>query len=285
MFKIGEFSKITQVAGSQLRYYDEIGLLKPAKIDEWTGYRYYSAQQIPRLNRILALKDLGLSLEQVRRMLDDDISSEEIRGMFALRKAQIEQSLQEEILRLQQIEARLNQIDEGEMPDDYEIIVKSIPTLPYLSLRERMPSFDVARMILLEMTRAIASSQQRKNTGHLTVLMHEEMFGADSIDLEMGFVLHENVETAVSVSDTRTLTVTQLPAVETMVTAVRMGFPQTSHNCRAALATWVESNGYEFSGLGREVFIVPPVPGREEETVMEIQYPIQKVEDSQLLLT
>lgn len=77
MFKIGEFSKITQVAGSQLRYYDEIGLLNPAKIDEWTGYRYYSAQQIPRLNRILALKDLGLSLDQVRRMLDDDVSTEE----------------------------------------------------------------------------------------------------------------------------------------------------------------------------------------------------------------
>lgn len=44
MFKIGEYSKITQVSGGQLRYYDEIGLLKPAKIDEWTGYRYYSAR-------------------------------------------------------------------------------------------------------------------------------------------------------------------------------------------------------------------------------------------------
>lgn len=285
MFKIGEFSKITQVPGSQLRYYDEIDLLKPAKIDEWTGYRYYSAQQIPRLNRILALKDLGLTLEQVKRMLDDEIPSDEIRGMFALRKAQIEQSLQEEIMRLQQIEARLTQIDEGSIPDDYEIIIKSLPAMPYLSLRETVPSFDAAGIILLQMMRSITSSAQRKNTGPLTVLMHEEMYGTEPIDLEMGFTLNEHDETAVSLTEERTLTVRTLPPVDTMVTAVRVGMPTTSHQCRAALATWVEGNGYEFDGNGRELFIVPPRPGKEDETVMEIQYPIKKTDSQTRTLT
>ncbi len=65
MFKIGDFSKLSLVSVKTLRYYDELGLLKPARVDEFTGYRYYSASQMPRLNRILALKDLGLSLEQV----------------------------------------------------------------------------------------------------------------------------------------------------------------------------------------------------------------------------
>lgn len=285
MFKIGEFSKITQVAGSQLRYYDEIGLLNPAKIDEWTGYRYYSAQQIPRLNRILALKDLGLSLDQVRRMLDDDVSTEEIRGMFALRKAQIEQSLQEEVARLQQIDARLSQIEEGVIPDDYEIIVKPIPEIPYLGLREAVSSFDVARMLLLQIMRAISTSAQQKNLGHVTVIMHEEMFGTAPIDLEIGFALNEENDTAVSLTQNRSLTFRHLPAVETMVTAVRIGLPQTSHQCRAAVATWVEANGYEFAGIGREVFIVPPMPGREAETVMELQYPIQKIDTPPLYLT
>jgi len=63
MFKIGEFSKLSQVTVKTLRYYDEIGLLKPAEVDRFTSYRYYSVDQLPRLNRILALKDLGLSLE------------------------------------------------------------------------------------------------------------------------------------------------------------------------------------------------------------------------------
>lgn len=144
MFRIGEFSKIAQVSGSQLRYYDEIGLPKPSRIDEFTGYRYYSARQLPWLNRILALKDLGLSLDQIRRMLDEDVSAEEIRGMYTLKKAQIEQSVGDELSRLQNIESRLRQIDEGELPEDTEIVLKSIPEQPYLSLREIVSTFDEA---------------------------------------------------------------------------------------------------------------------------------------------
>ncbi|MFQ5433287.1 MAG: helix-turn-helix domain-containing protein, partial [Anaerolineae bacterium] len=146
MFRIGEFSKIAQVSVSQLRYYDEIGLLKAAKIDEWTGYRYYSARQLPHLNRILALKELGLSLDQIRRMVSDEISTEEIRGMFALKKAQAEQAVRDELLRLQQIEVRLQQIEDGASFGNYDIVVKSLPEQPYLSLREMCASFDAASL-------------------------------------------------------------------------------------------------------------------------------------------
>ncbi|MBC7811584.1 MAG: MerR family DNA-binding transcriptional regulator, partial [Burkholderiales bacterium] len=61
MFKIGDFSKISQVSARMLRHYDDIDLFKPAHIDPFTGYRYYTVDQLPRLNRLLALKDLGLS--------------------------------------------------------------------------------------------------------------------------------------------------------------------------------------------------------------------------------
>ena len=61
MFKIGDFSKLSRVSVKTLRYYDELGLLKPANVDDFTGYRYYVIDQMPRLNRILALKDLGFS--------------------------------------------------------------------------------------------------------------------------------------------------------------------------------------------------------------------------------
>jgi DNA-binding transcriptional MerR regulator len=90
MFRIGEFSKIAQVSGRLLRYYDELGLLKPVRIDRETGYRYYSVEQLPRLNRILALKELGLTLDQIARLLEGSISTDEIRGMLIMKKAQIE---------------------------------------------------------------------------------------------------------------------------------------------------------------------------------------------------
>ena len=70
MFRIGEFAQIAQVSGRQLRFYDQLGLLQPAHIDAQTGYRYYSIRQLPRLNGILALKELGLSLEQIGPLLE-----------------------------------------------------------------------------------------------------------------------------------------------------------------------------------------------------------------------
>ena len=84
MLKVGDFSRLSLVSIKALRYYDELGLLKPARVDEFTGYRYYTAEQLPRLNRILALKDLGLSLEQIGVLLNKGVSSEELRGMLRL---------------------------------------------------------------------------------------------------------------------------------------------------------------------------------------------------------
>ena len=284
MFRIGEFSKIAQVSGSQLRYYDEIGLLKPAKIDEWTGYRYYSAEQLPELNRILALKELGLTLDQIQRMLDDDVSVDELRGMFALKKSQIEQSVQEELMRLRHIDARLQQIEEAGSISNYDIVVKSVPALPYISLRETFPSFNAARAIISEMTRVLPDTVGRKNLGHLTALMHSEMFESKDIDLELGFTAKEEMDSIVTLPSGRKMTFRWLPAVETMVTSIKVGIPQMAFPCRAAIATWIETNGYHSAGGGREVFLVPPRAGKEDQTVLELQYPVMRQNDLQPLL-
>jgi DNA-binding transcriptional MerR regulator len=149
MFRIGEFSKIGQVPGSLLRYYDQIGLLKPAHIDRWTGYRYYSARQLPRLHRILALKELGLTLDQIARLVDEEVSTAEIRGMLILKKAQTEQIVHEEQARLRQIDARLQQIDASDQ-SAFDIVLKQVPAQRYLSLRDVLPNADAALAIMRE---------------------------------------------------------------------------------------------------------------------------------------
>src|SRR5512147_3281105 len=111
MFKIGDFSRLTQVSIKTLRYYDEIGLLKPAQIDRFTNYRYYTIEQLPRLNRILALKDLGLSLDQIGDLLKRDLPADQLRGMLMLRQAEIEQEMQAMHLQMRRVEARLKQIE------------------------------------------------------------------------------------------------------------------------------------------------------------------------------
>jgi DNA-binding transcriptional MerR regulator len=85
MFSIGEFARLGGVSARTLRHYDEIGLLRPATVDPDSGYRGYAAPQLGQLNRIMALKELGLSLTQVRVLLSG-VTLDELRGMLALRR-------------------------------------------------------------------------------------------------------------------------------------------------------------------------------------------------------
>jgi DNA-binding transcriptional MerR regulator len=89
MFNSGEFARLGGVSAMTLRHYDEIGLLRPATVDPDTGYHGYSAAQLGQLTRIMALKDLGLSLPQVRRLIDG-ITLDELHGMLTLRRVQLE---------------------------------------------------------------------------------------------------------------------------------------------------------------------------------------------------
>jgi DNA-binding transcriptional MerR regulator len=91
--KIGDFSKIGQVTVRMLRHYDELGLLKPAYVDRLTDYRYYSIEQLPKLNRLLALKDLGFSLVQIAALLNDDLPALQLRGMFLMKRAEAEREV------------------------------------------------------------------------------------------------------------------------------------------------------------------------------------------------
>ena len=127
MLKIGEFAWLSQVTVETLRHYDRLDLLKPVRLDPFTGYRYYTLDQLPRLNRILALKDLGLSLEEIARMLDQQVKPDEIRSILESQQAELEREVQEAQRRLTRVEARLKQIDmEGKMPE-HEVLLKPVP--------------------------------------------------------------------------------------------------------------------------------------------------------------
>jgi DNA-binding transcriptional MerR regulator len=96
MLKIGEFSRLSQVTVKTLHHYDDLGLLRPAHIDQFTGYRCYTVEQLSKFHRIMALKELGLSLEQIGLLFEGEVSNEQIRGMLRLKQAEIQQQLGEE---------------------------------------------------------------------------------------------------------------------------------------------------------------------------------------------
>ena len=118
MLKVGDFSKLANVTVKALRHYDSLGLLKPVWIDRFSGYRYYNLDQLPRLNRILALKDMGFTLEQIGSMLDASLSADALRRIFDQKQQELQQRLQDEQERLNRVAERLRQIElEGRLPD------------------------------------------------------------------------------------------------------------------------------------------------------------------------
>src|SRR5215216_6104763 len=135
MFKIGEFSKLVRVPTATLRYYDQVGLLKPIEVDRFTGYRYYSVSQLPRLNRILALRGLGFSLEQIGEVLAEGLTPEQMRGMLRLRHAQIRQQLDDMQGQLVEVEVRLQQIEHEEAVPTYDVMLKEVEPLLIASIR------------------------------------------------------------------------------------------------------------------------------------------------------
>src|SRR5262245_65879140 len=126
MLNIGDFARHGRVSVRMLRHYDAIGLLRPANVDPHSGYRGYEVAQLSRLNRVVALKDLGFTLEQVASIIDDKVGIDELRGMLRLRRAELENQLGADRARLAAIEARLRSIEtEGAMPTD-DVQVKTI---------------------------------------------------------------------------------------------------------------------------------------------------------------
>lgn len=107
MYSIGEFARHGRVSVRMLRHYDAIGLLRPACVDPGTGYRFYQAGQLAELNRIIALKNLGFTLQQVEAILAEKVSVAELRGMLRLRRAEIRAQIGAETTRLARVEARL----------------------------------------------------------------------------------------------------------------------------------------------------------------------------------
>lgn len=272
MFKIGDFSKLTQVPVSALRYYDELGLLKPARIDRFSGYRYYSFDQLPRLNRILALKDLGLSLEQIAQVLDENLTPEQLRGMFRLKQAELQQRVREEQERLARVEARLKQIEMEDKMPDYDVILKPLPALHILSLRETIPTFDQVGTVWNETWQALPAAGVTPIAPPFC-LYHDEEFTAANMDVEFAYPVAADSSPMIDLASGRKMTPRDLPAFEQAACTVHKGDYSRLNEAYTAIGRWIETNGYRVVAPPREIYLHG---SGGPESLTEIQFPVEK---------
>ena len=276
MFRIGEFSRIARVSARLLRYYDELGLLRPGVVDSSTGYRYYSSAQLLRLNRILVLKDLGLSLEQIGGVIDQEASADQLRAMLEVRRVDAERVLAEEAARLKQIEARIAQLERGADADLDDVLIRAEPARRILSVRTTVGSFVEARGIIGELARTLPKQLPRDVLGQIIGIAHSPEFEPDAIDVELGFVVNGGLPGALPAFARGALSVRELPAVEHMAACVRVGLPEHAHLITGKIGRFVELSGFRLAGPGREVFLRPPRADRMDESVVEMQFPVER---------
>ena len=273
LLRIGEFAQIAQVSIATLRHYDQYGLLKPSLQDAQTGYRYYSLAQLARLHRIVALKELGLPLEQIARLLEESLSLEQLRGMFRLKQAQLRQLIDLEQARLELIAARIRQIEqEGCMPV-YEVLLKQVEPLLVATTREMVSIEEDLQQWYARVSAYLAQYGVRQTRGDLLLRHSRYEVHAEGIsaDLELAVPLDEPLPATADLVEVRTL-----PG-GLMASVVHTGETFSAGRAYLALHRWIQENGYRLIAAPRQVYLQHGKPDHSAHEVIEIQFPVEKV--------
>ena len=275
MLRIGDFAKIARVSVKTLHHYDEIDLLKPKLIQAATGYRYYSIDQLPRLNRILALKDLGFTLHQIRSILNENLSSTEIRSMLCLKEAELANLIQEEQERLERIKVRLRQIEREDIRHDYDVLIKPVASQAVVSARKAMPITNDSFRQCQELASEVYAWIKRLGgmvSGGWFSLYYEIESQNERIDIEIAAEVEPSLLAKAVVLPSERVTAYELPG-STMACLLYQGQYDGLWDAYLSLASWMEASGYRGAGPHRFVYLHMPPQGGEPLT--ELQIPIQ----------
>jgi DNA-binding transcriptional MerR regulator len=265
MYGIGTVARLAQVSVRTLRHYDDLGLLEPARVDPRTGYRSYAPDQVLRLHRILVLRDLGIPLSEMRDLLDDSVTVEQLRGILRLRQAEARARLAAQTEQLRRVEIRLAQLEEGPM-SGYEVIVKRLEPMRVVASSEELEGYDVIAAACGRLYPRLhaAMAEQKVAFDGMSLALYEDT-GDENRPLRL--------TTGLPVPDGVTiegdgLTTIDLPPVERAATTVVRGAPELFHDAFRALHEWVEANGDQ-STRSRELYL--DCDGPQDTWVTELQ--------------
>jgi DNA-binding transcriptional MerR regulator len=273
MLSIGDFSKLSRVPVKTLRYYDEIGLFKPLDVDRFTGYRHYSASQLIRLNRILVMKDMGLSLEQIALLLDKELTPDQIRGMLRLKQVELHQQLVEGQARLARVEAWLQAFEQEVTMPTYDVVLKKVAPLQVAQVHGIAPSMELIGPTLdrlFDQVMGYIAQQGATCAGPAITLYYDAEYSEGNVSVGACMSFEG------SLKDGEHVKVVELPAVETMASVIHHGSFSTMNQAYNATLKWIETNGYHISGPNRELNLEYERGGNQAKFVTEIQFPVEK---------
>lgn len=266
MFRIGLFSKLNKVSIKTLRYYDNKGLLKPAHTDEDNGYRYYSAEQMVTLNKIIGLKELDFSLDEIAFILKEDVGFEQ---MLELKMLECQQRITLDNERLKKMELLKVQLEEAEKLS-YDIIIKESQEMLVATLRDDIPTYSEQGPLWVELSEYI-EAQGAKIGEPCMIVYHDDSEGRGSIDAE----IIEPIIGTVTPSDR--IQVKKMPAGEKLVSVIHKGSYDHLYMAYKEAMTWITENNYETTGPERELYLKGEWNSKDvSEYVTELNIPVKK---------
>jgi DNA-binding transcriptional MerR regulator/effector-binding domain-containing protein len=273
MLNIGDFARLGQVSPRMLRHYDELGLLTPERVDPQSGYRLYRVHQLERLHRIVALRDMGFGLEQIRQILSEGLGLEELKGMLRLRRAQIEHTVGEEQERLRRVEAHLRALEWRDTMQLQDVVIKQTqPIRVAQASADGLTHADIggawSRLIPLVRAHLVAHGV----TPGIEVGVYEDEGGSVP---EGEIVLHAGIDIGEQeLPEDESVRVVELP-VEEAATAIYSGGVEGISAAWETLVQWIDDSGYRLVGNCRELYHVW-AEGDPANDVVELQQPVAR---------
>jgi len=274
--KVGEFSRLCQVPVKTLRYYDEIGLFAPSEIDRFTAYRYYALDQLPRIHRIMALKELGLSLEQIAQLVNSHLAVDQIREMFLAKEAEVQQRVQEEQERLALVKFHLRQIEQESAMPALQIVIKKVEPFHALTLRKIFPTQPDVDQVGHDIQKAQMAGLI-KNIMLPMGIAYVEEFTRTDLDYEFVLPYDSASIAAVPLENSGTLVPRLVDGIEMAATYMHQGDYDALTDATISLQRWVVENGYTLGSEMRMLYFRGPMHRvAPHEYLTELQHRITK---------
>lgn len=271
MFKIGEFSQITQISIRMLRYYDENELLVPEYVDEFTGYRMYGINQIEDINKIIFLKNLGFSIKEMKNMIPK-WNEDEIRNNLELQVTKIEDTIKNEQEKLIRLQGYLTDFDKKNQNLNTQIVIKSLPKCNIVSLRRKTDNYFREGDMWADMCTYLGEQLQLIERNNSFSIYHDIDDREYDVDIETCIIVNKDFVPL----DTHIL-VRAIETVERAACFMVYGPYRNISKAYSDFAKWLDKHKeYCMQGENRQICHVAPChTDNPEEYVTELQIPIE----------
>lgn len=270
MLKIGDFAKFTKISIHMLRHYDDIGLLKPMNIDETSGYRYYSEEQIPYANKIQLLKSMGFGLPNIKQILENYKDENHLKKYIEIQLASKEDELKQLDKQIQLLKGTLTDLQLKKNPLEYSLFVKEIPKRLVVSYRGLISAFNQEGILWQALEKDTSTIDIKYTTPAFDVAIIHNSDSLDMVDVEVQKSVDKKYTSKGNIQ------FKEIPSTLVAVVAYQGGYEQLEH-INQEIATWILKNDYELNGEIMNVYHISPKNTQNNDNFLtEVCFPVKK---------